>query len=169
MSDFGWWEGGGFCREVGSADEGVDVDFDFVAVGAVVVGIGEEAAVGFRAAVFEVVAGVEDVPEEGFGFFGRVIEAFLDAAGDDFGSDEFGECVELGEHAVAEWVVEVEGDDEVGHDDRLAHVDFEVVEAGDGNVFESEGHEFVVAGAPVAEGGGVVSGFAEEGCDGCGG
>lgn len=103
------------------------------------------------------VAGVEHVPEEGLACFGDVFDALFDALGDDFRGDELGEGLDLRVEAVAEWVVEVEGDDEVGHDDGLAHVDFEVVEIRDRDVVESERGDLVVAGAPVSDGGGVVA------------
>jgi hypothetical protein len=103
------------------------------------------------------------MPEEGPAVARGGCDAALDAIGDDLGRDKLCEGLELRKHPVAERIVEVERDDEVGHDDSLAHVDSEVVEAGDRDVTEAEGRDLVVAGAPVADGGGVIALGAENG------
>ncbi len=91
LGDFLGWQGLPFRFEVGAADEGIDVEVHAVAVAALIGGIREHADIGFRAAVGEMVAGIEDVPEERFVLLGGGLQAPLDALGDDLGGDELGE------------------------------------------------------------------------------
>lgn len=119
--------------------------------------------VAFAGAVGEVIAREKDVSEEGLLVVLRArLEEIFHALSDDVGGDELGEGGDLWENLVAEFVVEIEWDDEVSHDDGLAHVNFEIIEAGDGDLLEAERNDVIKACAPIAEGGGVVAALAED-------
>ena len=154
-----------FRFEVGAADELIDVEVDAIAVGAAVGGIGEHAHIGFGAAVGQVIAGIEHMPEERFALRCHICEALFDAFGDHLRRDELRERFQLRENAIAEGVVEIEWHHEMGHHHRLAHVDLEVVEARHRDVFKAERNDFVIPCAPVADGGAVVVFFAQHAGD----
>ncbi len=64
LADFLFREGFPFVLEIGAADEGIDVEIDSIFVWSGVVRIGEHGGVWLGVAIREMVAGVEDVPEE---------------------------------------------------------------------------------------------------------
>ncbi len=80
-----------FGFEVGAADELVDIEVDTVAVGSSISGVGEHADIRFGAAVRQVVAGKEHMPEKWFALGCHAFEPLLDALGDDLWCHELGE------------------------------------------------------------------------------
>ena len=162
LLDFLFRQGLPLGLEVGAADERVDVEVHAVAVGSLVVGIGEHAAVGFadcgRADGCRSRRRARRTASAGR----RLGEALFDPAGDDFRCDELGEGLELRERSGSRPDCRNRGHHEVRHDHRLAHVDPEIVESGDREVFNAERHDFIVARAPVADGRGVVAALRQQ-------
>ena len=148
-----------FGFQIGAADERIDVEINRGLIGAPIFRIAKHATIRLLGPIGKVVARVENVPKKRLPLVGGIGQSVLDPLRHHFRCHKFRERTELGENLISQCVIEVEGYLEMGHHHRLAHVNLEAVEAGNGNIVEPERHQLVIARTPIADGGSGVAFF----------